>query len=91
MRKMGAKREKNIIEPHACMRLVIFGGCIKVFNHLIKFDGGFGMHWKISSRKNELLHLGSSANQRRSTSVFRICLALGVSRSLFVSSFEQIS
>jgi hypothetical protein len=43
MRKMGAKREKNKIEPHACMRLVIFGGCIKVFNHLIKFDGGFWM------------------------------------------------
>ena len=42
------------------------------------------MHWKISSRKNELLHLGINANQRRSASVFRTCLALDVSRSLLV-------
>ena len=46
---------------------------------------------EIPSRKNKLLQLGLHVNQRRSTSIFRTCLALDVSCSLFDGSLEQIS
>jgi hypothetical protein len=36
----GEKENRGVPCVHATG---YFGGCTKVFNHLIKFDGGFGM------------------------------------------------